>query len=51
MENDVVIISNRQKRLMEVVPLVLTNAHYDYCFHHLARNLYGETRDNMARNT
>lgn len=49
MEIDVVVIFDRQKGLMEAVSIVLPNTHHSYCLRHLAQNLYGETRDSMAR--
>lgn len=48
-EHDFVIISDKERGLMDVVPLVSHDAHNNYCLRHLAQNLYGDTSDNLAR--
>lgn len=49
MERDIIIIFDKKKGVMEAMPLVLLNVHYSFCLRHLAKNLHGETKDNMAR--
>lgn len=45
MKHSIVIISNRQRGMVDDVSLVFSNAHNNYCVHHLVHNLNGETRD------
>lgn len=49
MDQELVIISNKQKGLMDSVPFVLPNAHYSSCLRHLAQNLYEDASDNLVR--
>lgn len=38
-KHDVIIISDRQKGLLDTVPFVFSDAHYSYSCRHLAQNL------------
>lgn len=49
MEHDLVVISDRQKGLMNAVPLVLSNVYHSYRLLHLTQNLYRETMDSLAK--
>lgn len=49
MERDIVIIFDRLKGLMEVVPFVFPNAHHSYYLCHLAWNPYGGARNDLIR--
>lgn len=50
MKSDLIIF-DRQKGLLDAMSTVFPNAHHSNYLHHLAQNLYGETKDNLARGT
>lgn len=49
MGHGIVIISNRQKGLIEALSLVFPNAHHNYYLWHLVQNYYRVTKDKLAR--
>lgn len=49
MDQDLVIISDRQKGFTDSVQLLLPNVHHSNYLRHLALNLYGDTRNNLTK--